>query len=281
MKNPKISIVISCYNQARYLPNAIDSFINQTYKNIELILIDDGSPDNTRKVIESYARQELPIEIKGIFQSNKDLFPSFDNGFRNYATGEYIGWCEADSMYEDFIIQDFVNEINEHDADYVYCNLQQADGNFNVISKREFPQTPDHYLRWTVCSIFKKSLYLELDGFNNQFQSQDIEFYFRMYLKGIKVRHVNKFGWRTIDHNHTNRLTDRWNTENKRRVDEDITIINALMNYLKGTHGNEIIKYVDNAQGLHDFIVEDFYIDARFTDYKLNRNEIFSMMIKD
>ncbi|MCO5388067.1 glycosyltransferase [Desulfosporosinus sp.] len=100
MLPPKVSVVIPTYNHARYLPYALDSVINQSYANLEVIVIDDGSTDGTSEVVKPYRSK-----INYIYKANGGT-PSALNLGLSVATGKYICWLSAD----DALIEDKVSK---------------------------------------------------------------------------------------------------------------------------------------------------------------------------
>ena len=90
---PKVSIIIPTYNQSQYLEEAIESALNQTYKNIEIIIVDDGSTDNTPEVIKSFDNKIIYIQ-----QKNKGASSARNTGIKK-ANGEYIAFLDADDMW--------------------------------------------------------------------------------------------------------------------------------------------------------------------------------------
>lgn len=94
---PLIFVIISVYNVEKYLGICLDSVLAQTYKNLEIILIDDGSTDNSGKICDEYASKDKRIKV--IHQSNQGIA-----GTRNYALeiaqGDYIGFVDADDYME-------------------------------------------------------------------------------------------------------------------------------------------------------------------------------------
>ena len=91
----KVSVIIPTYNCARYITGAINSVISQTYKNLEIIVIDDGSKDNTKETLEYYMKAGL---INYIYQENKGPAGARNEGIRT-ATGEYIAFLDADDLW--------------------------------------------------------------------------------------------------------------------------------------------------------------------------------------
>jgi len=92
---PKVSVVMTCYKYAQYLPGAIESVLEQTYGNVEVIMVNDGSPDNTDEVMQRY----LPDpRVKYLKQPNSGQTIAKNNGIRA-ATGEYIAFLDADDIW--------------------------------------------------------------------------------------------------------------------------------------------------------------------------------------
>lgn len=92
---PKVSIIIPCYNVEKYVIDSLDSVVNQTLDEIEILLIDDGSTDHTRTVLESYARKDSRIHV--LKQENKGPSAARNNGVK-HASGEYIMFVDSDDM---------------------------------------------------------------------------------------------------------------------------------------------------------------------------------------
>ncbi|MBV6626851.1 MAG: glycosyltransferase [Rivularia sp. (in: Bacteria)] len=92
-KKPLVSVIIANYNYGKFIAEAIDSVFNQTYKNFELIVVDDGSTDNSREIIESYGDKLIAI-----FQDNEGQGAALNSGFA-VAKGEIICFLDADDYY--------------------------------------------------------------------------------------------------------------------------------------------------------------------------------------
>ncbi|MDJ0593517.1 MAG: glycosyltransferase [Pleurocapsa sp. MO_226.B13] len=105
---PLVSVIICNYNYGRFISQAIDSVLNQTYKNFELIVVDDGSTDNSRQVIESYNTQ-----IIALFQKNAGQGAAFNTGIAE-AKGELICFLDSDDYYREDKLEKVVAEFTEH-----------------------------------------------------------------------------------------------------------------------------------------------------------------------
>ena len=112
----KISIVVPVYNAERYIAKCIDSLLNQTYKNIEIILVNDGSNDSSEEIIETYIKKNANI----IYISQKNSGPSVSrNTGILKATGDYIMFIDSD----DYAAPDLCEKLVSKDSDLVMCKL--------------------------------------------------------------------------------------------------------------------------------------------------------------
>ena len=111
----KVSIVVPIYNVEKYLEQCVDSIINQTLKEIEIILVDDGSPDNCPQMCDEYAKKDSRIKV--VHKKNGGLSSARNAGIE-VATGDYIGFVDSD----DYIVNDatlkletWIKEIDDKD----------------------------------------------------------------------------------------------------------------------------------------------------------------------
>ncbi len=117
MTNVKLSVIVPIYNMEGYLGNCIDSILAQTYKSLELILVDDGSIDGSSKICDSYASYS---NVSIIHKLNGGLISARKAGVTS-ATGEYIGFVDADDWVEPDMYEHLMDEVNLHSADLVSC----------------------------------------------------------------------------------------------------------------------------------------------------------------
>lgn len=111
-----ISIIVPIYNVEKYLPQCLDSIINQTYKNLEIILIDDGSTDNSGKICDKYKLLDNRIIV--IHKSNGGLSDARNTGI-NIATGDYISFVDADDFIDKNMYTILFQKINTTNADII------------------------------------------------------------------------------------------------------------------------------------------------------------------
>ena len=125
---PKVSVIIPVYNVEKYLKQCIDSVINQTLKDIEIICIDDGSTDNCPKILDDYAKQDNRIKV--IHKPNSGYGHSMNVGIDN-ATGEYIGIVESDDWILPDMYETLYNKAKEFDLDFIQSDYYMYWGKYN------------------------------------------------------------------------------------------------------------------------------------------------------
>jgi glycosyltransferase involved in cell wall biosynthesis len=129
MGNDLISIIIPVYKVEEYLEKCIESVLKQTYTNLQIILVDDGSPDNCGKICDEYAKKDSRIEV--IHKVNGGLSDARNVGIAK-AKGKYIGFVDSDDYIKEDMYEILINLIKEYDADVSICNL------YDVIDGKEY-----------------------------------------------------------------------------------------------------------------------------------------------
>ena len=184
MENKKISIIIPIYNTEKYLNKCIESLIEQTHSNIEILCINDGSVDNSLEILKEYAR--LDVRVKIFSQKNSGSGPARNLGLKN-ATGEYIMFCDSDDWFEANMCQKMLYKIINEEVDLVICssnvvyeyinsrrsNLERC---YQIQEKLLEKIILTDNLRNTICvgswaKIFKKNI---IDKYNILFPEQSI-----------------------------------------------------------------------------------------------------------
>lgn len=118
--NPKISIIVPIYNVERYLSRCVHSIINQTYKNLEIILVDDGSPDNCPQLCDEYAKKDDRIKV--IHKKNGGLSDARNAGM-TVASGEFISFIDSDDYVSLDFIETLYNTIISEDSEIAECDV--------------------------------------------------------------------------------------------------------------------------------------------------------------
>ena len=118
-----ISVIVPIYKVEEYLEQCINSILNQTYKNLDIILVDDGSPDKCPKICDEYAKRDNRIKV--IHKQNGGLSDARNYGL-NIAIGKYISFVDSDDYIDKNMYQDMINELRKNNADIVSCAINNV-----------------------------------------------------------------------------------------------------------------------------------------------------------
>lgn len=203
MTNPKVSILVPIYNVEKYLKECLDSLVNQTLTDIEIICINDGSTDNSLQIIEQYAQNDSRIKV--IDKQNSGYGDSMNKGLE-LATGEYIGIVESDDFVKKEMFDELYKIASKNDSDVVksdfyfyFTKENQARKADKVKNKANFSIKDDVSILkimptiWS--SIYKKSF---LDEKGIRFlptagaSYQDTSFAFKTFSAAKKITFTNK-----------------------------------------------------------------------------------------
>lgn len=129
---PLISVVVATYNGARYIREQLDSILHQTYPNIEVVITDDRSTDETMSILEEYAVKYSNVRV---YQNETNLkyVKNFEKGMR-LATGAFIAPSDQDDVWELDKLQVLMDQIGDHAI--IYCNSELIDANGNFLGKK-------------------------------------------------------------------------------------------------------------------------------------------------
>lgn len=193
-----ISVVIPTYNRDRTIERTIESVLKQTYKNYEIIIVDDNSNDNTESIIKKYLEKYSFITyIKHDF--NKGGAEARNTGVEN-STGEIISFLDSDDEWLEEKLEKDIETINKENADMVYCDMISIDvetGNQSIGNRESYDDIYYQLLKRNVVGgtsiiTVKKSVFQAVGGFKKELPScQDWEFYLNI-AKGYKIVKINK-----------------------------------------------------------------------------------------
>lgn len=132
MDKSKISVIVPVYRVESYLSRCIESLLNQTYSNIEIILVNDASPDKSAEVMKQYSEKDK--RVKCISQlSNQGVSAARNRGL-DEATGTWVAFCDGDDWYLPDAMENLLKCAETEKADYIVCNYQLvSDGKPNVV----------------------------------------------------------------------------------------------------------------------------------------------------
>lgn len=187
-----ISIVLPSFNGEKYIEQSIRSIINQSYKNWELIIVDDCSSDNTGIIAEQYAKRDMRIRVIHNL-TNKKLPMSLNIGFAE-ARGDFFTWTSDDNAYEKNALKNMLTMLKEQKTDFIFADYMVIDPDDYILFSVKTGPVEELLLRNCIgaCFLYKKEIHNKLIGYDtNKFLVEDYDFWLRAYRK-YKFFHLEK-----------------------------------------------------------------------------------------
>lgn len=187
MKN-LVSVIIPTFNRAHVLGKCIDSVLNQSYQNLEVIIIDDGSTDNTKSVLSHYKDH-----IKVIYQNNSGVSSARNAGVAN-ANGKYIAFLDSDDSWHKDKLKIQLEKFENNNIALMACNAELVDitGNKTILYDDSIPEFSILEFFDVYCHpylgipnvVLLKDVFDEMNGFNEELKTaEDIDLFLRVALK--------------------------------------------------------------------------------------------------
>ena len=240
-----VSIIVPVYNTEKYLKKCLDSLVNQTIKNIEILIVNDGATDNSQKIINEYT--EKYSVIKCLNKKNGGLSDA-----RNYAipyvSGEYIGFVDSDDYVDLNMYEKMYNLAKEKNLDIVECNFiwEYPNKTKNDTGKKYFNEN-DYFVygRVMACNKIIKSSIVKNNNikFPIGLRYEDIEFFYKLipYIKNYDL--IENYFYHYMQRE--NSIVNNQNI----KTGDIFLILNNLINYYKENKIYE--KYIINIEYLY------------------------------
>ena len=199
-KKDLVSIVLPTYNGSRHLAQSIESCLNQTYNNIELIIVNDSSTDSTEDIILSFQDSRI-IYVKN--DVNQGLPKSLNIGFAK-SLGEYLTWTSDDNYYALCALEVMLKYLKEdRRIDFLYCNgyAINVDGNITGEFLKEEAWKLIKYNSVGPCFLYKRKVYSAIGDYDPEmFLVEDYDYWLRVYKKfNMKIMYKKLYYTRKHD----------------------------------------------------------------------------------
>lgn len=211
---PKVSVIIPTYNRADFLPKTIASVLNQTFDDFELVVVDDGSTDNTRQVVERFRDRR----IRYVFQHNQGTSGALNTGLEA-STGQYIVWLGSDDTYEAEYVEAHLAFLEERpDIGLVGSGMQLVDEDGNSISiGQPWEMHPSLDLdTWLYhcpigAAMMVRRIWLDrIGGFDANLRLvEDWDLYLRLAHAGCKMAWLERALYRALFHSGSKQIDAR------------------------------------------------------------------------
>ena len=279
----KISVIVPVYNVENYLAKCLGSLVNQTLEQIEIIVVNDGSTDNSDKIIQKYA-QEFPDKIKSFNKENGGLSDARNFGI-DCATGDYFGFVDSDDYVTETMFEEMLNLALKHDAEMVICNIQKVDEHGKVTQKlTQIPNMPEKIdlesnfsvfsdLSYFACNkLFKKELFAE-KRFKKGVHFEDIQLIPQLLLECKTLAQTQNFHYQYLE---------RTDSISKTHTEKGLDILKAVEDvevfFKKSQYSNKLkeLKDFQILEGVYSFLAYLAFVKDEKVFYKMSHNlEVF------
>lgn len=288
MKNvpSKISVIVPVYNVENYLAKCLDSLVRQTYQNIEILVVNDGSKDHSEHIIQEYA-QKYPEKVKPFIKENGGLSDARNFGI-DHATGDYLGFVDSDDYVAPSMFEEMVHLAEKHQSKMVICNIQKVDENGKVTQKlTQIPNMPEKIdlrnnfsvfsdLSYFACNkLFKKELF-RYKRFKKGAHFEDIQLIPQLLLECDTISQTQNFHYQYLE---------RTDSITKTHTEKGLDILKAVIDVEKvfeksGYSGRKKeLKNFQIFEGVYSFLAYLAFVKDERTFYDMSAKlEIF---IKD
>lgn len=223
----KISVIIPVYNVENYLRKCLNSLVNQTLKDIEIIVVNDGTLDNSQEIIDEYVKK-YPKKVVSIIQENGGQGAARNTGLL-HAKGEYIGYVDSDDYVEENMYEELYKKAKEEDSDIVICGNNVVKENYEFLSKEDVDK---EFLLGKMAvwnKIYKKNIIVDNKiQFRSKVWYEDLDFTMKVYFSSKKISYVDK-----PLYNYLLREGSTMNNNNIKRNLELIEAFDSLIDYCK------------------------------------------------
>lgn len=228
--NQLISIIMPVYNAEKYLKRSIESIINQTYKDIEIILVNDGSTDGSLNICADYQKKDNRIKV--INQKNSGVSAARNRGI-DEATGNYIMFIDSDDYIEENMIEDMAGKITDNDIDLVISGIRM-----NYVKDGQVIKTEEYRLKDSIYSVEELLNAILVDIDLICICGPCCKLYKREILKNNNIKFTNEFTmgedtWYNLDY--IDACTGRI-----------VTLSNIYYNYMRENPNSLFTKYYED-----------------------------------
>ena len=197
---PKLSIIVPVYKVEQYIHKCVDSILNQNFKDFELLLVDDGSPDNCGKICDEYAQKDERVKV--IHKANGGLSDARNFGMEE-AKGEYVSFIDSDDWVDENIYSESLKYMEENDLDIVCFDVTEVRTNKNLVrhkfdSDKVFDAKDALYkilvdeIDNSACNkIFKRSIWKDV-RFPVGRRFEDVATTYKVFNNATKIGYIKK-----------------------------------------------------------------------------------------
>lgn len=273
----KVSVIVPVYNVENHLAKCLDSLLAQTHEAIEILVVNDGSKDNSEKIIQDYA-QKHPEKIRPFLKENGGLSDARNFGIE-HATGSYLAFVDSDDYVTPDMFKEMVDLAERYQVKMVLCNIQKVDHYGGIIQKlTQIPNMPEiinleeHFsvfsdVSYFACNkLFKKELF-EQKRFKKGVHFEDIQLIPQLLLECDRIAQTQSFHYQYFE---------RTDSITKTHTEKGLDILKAVEDvevFFRTTPYSERHKELKNFQifeGVYSFLAYLAFVKKEDTFYEMS-----------
>ena len=285
----KISVIIAIYNTENFLPQCLNSVINQTHKNLEIILVNDGSTDNCPNICDEFAQKDN--RIKYISQQNKGVSAARNNGLK-ICTGDYIYFADSDDFLEPNMLEILISKAVNNNAEVAACKWQTEHNNSvtKVNNNLESEQEILYNSNKALISLFSFETFIGF-GWNKLFKREllinnNIIFNESLHMledelfccQAIAYANLVVYVPHKLYHYRINDASATHQTKFQPKMLERVTAINFIENVAKQTGSKPVLRSFKCRRMLND--IETLKYLSDFNEWQSNEINVCTKRIR-
>lgn len=248
-KEPKISVIVPVYKVEQFLEKCVNSIITQTYKNLEIVLVDDGSPDGSPALCDKLAKQDKRIKV--IHKENGGVSSARNEGLKQ-ATGDFVAFVDSDDWIEETMYEEMMSLALKENADMTFCKMKEArsDGTFSNYNEINLDKLKEKRIEYFFINarkgfdlvgafsgpcrtLYKTSLIKNISFDVNLKYGEDLCFLLKAFEKATNISVCNKYFY-----NYYKNIDSVCNTINKSYFENAKVLHQHLLEYIKTNNLN-------------------------------------------
>lgn len=256
---PKVSIVLPTYNGQEYLEQSVDSIINQSFKDWELIIVDDCSTDETASIADRYEKIDSRIHV--IHNKKNEKLPgSLNIGFSS-SRGQYLTWTSDDNLYLPNAIRVMAEYLDMHDGYMVCARMYVIDCKGRIIRETETYSNEKMYVNNCLgaCFMYRREVYEEIGDYDEKtFCVEDYDYWLRVLNKFGRIESINEILYKYRQH--------RASLSNTKRCQVKDQLARLRLRYM-----DKIMEVIDKDKdalcSVYFEMLESGYMEKELVDY--------------
>ena len=281
-RNPLISVIVPVYKAEKYMHKSIDSILGQTLQDIEVLLIDDGSPDESGRICDAYEAKDSRVRV--FHKENGGVSSARQCGLDN-ARGKYLIHADPDDWTETDMLAELYRKAEEEEADMVICDFFWDSGNLSSVCRQQPPALDSdsvltslfqgiHGSCWN--KLVKTEVFRVYDvGFSDGLSfCEDLMINARLLRNPLRVAYLNKPFYHYVQHVNQNSISRSYS---QAVYEYDKALAEAIAEVVKGTKAEQAADIYMQTMAVQRAFFSGYFTSAEFRDrFRDSRNHVIN-----